>query len=157
MVHGSHYPLKVGDVTNIDNEYKEDSKLTVKTKKGNYTGVTPDQLAVYAEKGDTLLYSNKSATLIKITVISVLKTIWPPSFMIRLEDGASTFGFVDVLSSAALAEGEGEGEDNCVSLQLLPFSSPPLPYSPFLPSTPCSNSSHSPVLPSHPPIPLLSL
>lgn len=34
------------------------------------------QVAVYAEKGDELLYSNKQAVLVKITVVSVLKSIW---------------------------------------------------------------------------------
>lgn len=34
------------------------------------------QVAVYAEKGDELLYSNKQAGLVKITVVSVLKSIW---------------------------------------------------------------------------------
>eukprot|EP00729_Bicosta_minor_P009324 gene9324-23457_t len=79
--------LQVGDIERIANELDVKSKMTVKTSKGVYENVTVDQVAVYAEKGDELLYSNKQAGLVKITVVSVLKSIWPLSFFIKLEDG----------------------------------------------------------------------
>jgi hypothetical protein len=62
------------------------SKVVVKLKKKKPEAL-PEHVAVYAEKGDRLLYQPAAGPLVECEVISVLQSIWPPSFMIKLADG----------------------------------------------------------------------
>lgn len=48
---------------------------------------------MYAEKGDELLYSNKQAVLVKITVVSVLKSIWYVNGVSPSSSSSSSFSF----------------------------------------------------------------
>jgi len=79
--------LQVASVSAIADPLSADSPLTLKTKKKK-PAATADQVAVYAEKNQRLLYARpKDGALVEVDVLSVLQTIWPPSYFIKLEDG----------------------------------------------------------------------
>ena len=66
----------MASVSAIADPLSADSPLTLKTKKKK-PAATADQVAVYAEKNQRLLYARpKDGALVEVDVLSVLQTIW---------------------------------------------------------------------------------
>jgi len=66
----------VASVSDLADPLSADSPLTLKTKKKK-PAATADQVAVYAEKNQRLLYARpKDGALVEVDVLSVLQTIW---------------------------------------------------------------------------------
>lgn len=76
-----------GTVRTVEDPLSDTSSIIVKFKKKEDKEATPDQVAIFAEKGTRLLYRTKEGDLVEVDVLSVLPEVWPPSYSIKLDDG----------------------------------------------------------------------